>query len=146
MTESNPGSNLQDLLAFVEEDLKSKGIYQKIKAQLRAEVYHSLEDKTTELPEKPKDVFIMAELFKEFLMKFNLNCTLSVFCDEMGCNSQMSVDREFIANELGLNVMDCSDRIPLLLLVIQYLQREQKKRLQSLSDTLQVQHSIDGNS
>ncbi len=110
-----------DLTEAIREALDRKGISSKIKSQLRAEVYHTLEDKSVPIPEKPKDVFIASELIRELMMSFRLQNSLSVFCEEFGQPSEMNVDREFIGGELGLNVLGSDEKIPLLLQIIQHL-------------------------
>ncbi|KAJ1423199.1 hypothetical protein B484DRAFT_398744 [Ochromonadaceae sp. CCMP2298] len=110
-----------DLADAITEALKRKGVYSKMKAQLRAEVYHTLEDKTTPEVEKPQDVFLAAELIREFLIAFKLNNTLSVFCEELGQPSEMRVDREFLGGEVGLNTLGSDESIPLLLSVLRHM-------------------------
>ena len=110
-----------DLVEAICEALKRKGVYSKIKSQLRAEVFHTLEDKTTVAPDKPRDVYLAAELIREFMIKFKLNNSLSVFCEELGQPSEMAVNREFLGGELGLNTLDTDSNIPLLISVLQHL-------------------------
>lgn len=110
-----------DLVEAVTEALKRKGVYAKIKSQLRAEVFHTLEDKSTPVPEKPREVFLAAELIREFMIRFKLNNSLSVFCEEMGQPPEMAVHREFIGSELGLNTLQSDPNIPLLISVLQHM-------------------------
>ena len=122
-----------DLVEAISEALKRKGVYSKIKSQLRAEVFHTLEDKTVTAPEKPRDVYLAAELIREFMIKFKLNNSLSVFCEEMGQPAEMSVDREFIGSELGLNTLQSDSNIPLLISVLQDMM-EKKESYHSNDD------------
>lgn len=110
-----------DLVEAITEALKRKGVYSKMKSQLRAEVFHTLEDKTTPAPDKPRDVYLAAELIREFMIKFKLNNSLSVFCEEMGQPAEMAVNREFLGGELGLNTLGSDTSIPLLISVLQHL-------------------------
>mmetsp|Transcript_55203 Transcript_55203/g.109035 ORF Transcript_55203/g.109035 Transcript_55203/m.109035 type:complete len:133 (+) Transcript_55203:69-467(+) len=110
-----------DLVEAITEALERKGVYSKIKSQLRAEVFHTLEDKNTSAPEKPHDVFLAAELIREFMIKFKLNNSLSVFCEEMGQPPEMGVNREFLGGELGLNTLQSDPNIPLLISVLQHM-------------------------
>eukprot|EP01032_Pedospumella_encystans_P036945 gene36945-41821_t len=110
-----------DLVEAISEALKRKGVYSKIKSQLRAEVFHTLEDKTIVAPDKPHDVYLAAELIREFMIKFKLNNSLSVFCEEMGQPSEMAVNREFLGGELGLNTLESDSSVPLLISVLQHL-------------------------
>lgn len=112
-----------DLIDAVQDALKRRGVYSKIKAHIRAEVYHVLEDKEVQLPEKPADLFIVSELIKEFLMTLNLNNTLSVFCEEMGQPREMTVDRQLIGAELGLNTLNTDRNVPLIMMICEHLKR-----------------------
>ncbi len=128
-----------DLVEAIQEALERKGVYSKIKSQLRAEVFHTLEDKSVESPEKPRDVYIASELMREFLMSFKLQNSLSVFSEEFGQPSEMTVDREFIGGELGLNVMGCDEKIPLLVLIIQHLSNSKSNVKNHLNDSTIVE-------
>eukprot|EP01038_Epipyxis_sp_PR26KG_P011085 gene11085-14880_t len=129
----------EDLTEAIKEALIRKGVYSKIKSQIRAEVYHSLEDKTVSMPEKPRDVFIATELIIEFMMNLQLNNSLSVFSEEVGQPSEMLVDREFIASELGLNAMGTSEKIPLIILLIQHLMNQKEQLFMKANESLIVE-------
>lgn len=132
-----------DLVEAVTEALKRKGVYGNIKAQLRAKVFHALEDKTVDVPEKPRDVFLASELIRDFLMSFDLQNTTSVFCEEMGQPPEMSVDRELIGGELGLNTKGSSSSVPLLMQLIQHLVKEKEERICRMHET-NTGRAIDG--
>jgi len=129
----------QQLVDAVEDALKRRGVLKKLKAQMRAEVFHSLEDKTINYPSKPPDVHLAAELIKEFLMLFNLDSTLSVFCEEMGQPMEMAVDRDLIGLELGLNPAGCDSKIPMLLSLIQYLKKDSANFLKHAGKSIEVE-------
>lgn len=128
-----------DLLEAIEEALHRKGVYSKIKSQLRAEVFHTLEDKSVAFPDKPKDVYIASELIREFLMGFKLNNSLSVFSEEFGQPAEMNVDREFVGGELGLNVLESNPKVPLLVLLVQHLMNSKSEVLNHLRDSTVVE-------
>ena len=90
------------------------------------------------MPSKPKDVFIAFEIIREFLINFQFDNTTSVFCEESGQPDQMLVDREFIVGELGLNATESNEKIPLLVLIIQYLSKLKRDRLDAANDSLLV--------
>jgi hypothetical protein len=118
-----------DLVEAITESLKRKGVYSKIKSQVRAEVFHTLEDKNTPAPEKPREVYLAAELIREFMIRFKLNNSLSVFCEEMGQPAEMGVNREFIGSELGLNTLQSDPNIPLLISVLEHLMDKKAESL-----------------
>ena len=136
-----------DLVEAIVEALERKGVYSKLKSQLRAEVYHVLEDKTTVTPDKPRDVYLVSELIREFMIKFNLQNSLSVFCEEMGQPKEMGIDREFIGGELGLNTLETNPKIPLLISVIQHLIDTKHDHLNRTNESLLVEQeeSVDDN-
>lgn len=121
----------EDLVEAVKTALERKGVAAQVKSQIRAEVFHTLEDKTVELPDKPPDVFLASELIREFLIKLNLRNTLSVFCEEMGQQGQMDVDRELVSAELGINTLESDTNIPLLIQLVQHMGKSKENILQS---------------
>ncbi len=70
-----------------------------------------------------------------------MNNTLSVFCEEFGQPSEMTVDRAMIGSELGLNTLNTDRNVPLLMLITEHLKR-------SRADYHRTQHDsmLDGNS
>ena len=134
-----------DLVSAVESSLKRNGAYSKLKAQLRAEVFHTLEDKTVDMPDKPKDILITSELIKEFLIKYKLDSTLSVFCEEIGQPIDMTVDREFIGGELGINVLGSDESVPLLVQLSTHLRKQKSQTIATLHDSLIAEDSYSDN-
>jgi hypothetical protein len=96
------------------------------------------------MPEKPKDIYLASELIREYLMNLKLDNTTSVFCEELGQPDQMIVDREFIAGELGLNAVGSNEKIPLLVLIIQYLVRNKEEMLNDFNLSVINNDSNDG--
>ncbi len=131
-----------DLVSAVEETLKRRGILDKLKAKIRAEVFHALDDKdvapvrTNHDP--PQDLFIAMELVKDFLMLMKLDNTLSVFCEEMGQTMNMTVDRSFIGSELGVNSAGSDESVPMLVLLTQFM----KKNREELVKNYQLQQQL----
>ena len=85
-----------------------------------------------EMPEKPRDIYLASELIREYLINFRLDNSNSVFCEESGQPEQMIVDREFLAGELGLNAQGSNEKIPLLVLLIQYLSKLKHDNLNAM--------------
>jgi lisH domain-containing protein FOPNL len=131
-----------DLVFAVDEALKRRGVLGKMKAQMRAEVFHALNDSTVIMPEKPPDIFLASELIREFLMAFNLNNTLTVFCEELGQPPEMNLDRLMIGNELGVNTVGSDEKIPLLVLLMQFLKKNRRSYLESATNSVNINESL----
>ena len=132
-----------DLVDAITEALKRKGVYSAIKSKLRAEVFHTLEDKTVIAPSKPRDVFLASELIREFLMKFKLDNSNSVFSEEFGQPPAMQIDRQFVAGELGLNPQGTDESMPLLIQIIQMLIENKAEHLERANDSVVVETGTD---
>jgi len=135
------GDSAGELHTVMMESLKRRGVLGKITANVRAEVFHTLEDKTVPMPDKPAELFLATELIREFLMSAELNSSLSVFNEESGQPQQMVVDREFLGGELGFNVMDgptSAQDTPLLVLLVSHLLAERKRREVDADQSLEV--------
>ena len=133
--------NAGELHAVIMESLKRRGLLGKISANVRAEVFHTLEDKTVPLPDKPTEVFLATELIREYMMSTSLNSSLSVFNEESGQPNEMRVDREFLGGELGFNIMDESQsakETPLLILLVTHLLTERRRSELGADDSLDV--------
>ena len=124
---------LSDLADTVREALSRRGVLNKVKSSIRAEIFHALEDKTVTMPDKPREVFLASELIREFLQLSGLHNSLSVYSEENGQPTEMAVDREFIGGELGVNVQDSmvgTSSVPLLVLLCKHL-LDQKEDLEN---------------
>lgn len=127
-----------DLIGSVKEVLNRRGVIDTLKARIRAEVYHTLEEKSIVgvPPKKPLEVYLASEIVRDFLMSMKLDCSLSVFCQENGQPSEMNVDRAFIGEELGYNMTalgvtathSTQPEAPLLVLLIQSLMKQKDIR------------------
>ena len=121
-------SDLNDLPGLIRANLERKGILRELKAKLRAEVYHMLEDKSIPCPSKGEgSIFLAYELIRDFLQTFQLRNTESVFNEESGQPRESRVDRHFIGEELGINLIDDESKdIPLLVMLVDHLLRLKK--------------------
>ena len=119
-----------ELTEAIYESLNRKGVLNQIKAKIRAEIYSTIEDKTAPSPSKPQEMYLASEIIREFMMSTKLDSSLSVFNEELGQPSEMTVDREFVGAELGFNLIDerGTDRVPLLVLLIKHLQLQKDQR------------------
>jgi lisH domain-containing protein FOPNL len=128
-------SKEEDILNVVKEALEGKGVLSTMKARIRAEIFHTLDDKSVQMPKKPKDVYLANEIIRDYLSCMKLDSTLSVLSDEIGESSnEKGVDREFLGGELGFNTIGCDKETPLLMLLIQfYIKHKQDKELSDLA-------------
>jgi len=118
-----------ELSEAIYESLRRKGTLNQIKAKIRAEIYNTIEDKSTSSPSKPREVYLASEIIREFMMSSKLDTTLSVFNEEMGQPAEILVDREFVGAELGFNMIDeKTDGVPLLVLLVSHLLRSKEER------------------
>ena len=133
--------NAGELHSVIMDSLKRRGVLGKLSANVRAEVFHTLEDKTVPLPDKPTEVYLATELIREYMMNASLNSSLSVFNEESGQPNEMRVDREFLGGELGFNIIDesrAAKETPLLILLVTHLLSERKRIELGADDSLDV--------
>ena len=120
-------TELDDLSRLITANLERKGVLREMKARLRAEVYHMLEDKSIPCPPKGDGpLFLAYELIRDFLQTFQLRNTVSVFSEESGQPIENRIDRHFIGEELGINFIDSGEEIPLLVVLVDYLLKLKK--------------------
>ena len=134
-----------ELSEAIYERLRRKGTLNQIKAWIRADIYHTIEDKTVSTPSKPREVYLASEIIREFLMSSKLESSLSVFNEEMGQPSEMMVDREFVGAELGFNMIDekGTGGVPILVLLIQRLLEEKESREHDFDYSKEVEYDGD---
>lgn len=114
-----------DLIEIVKEALTQKGVFSELKARVRAEVYHLLEDKTVEMPKKHVELFLSIELIREFLVSMKLDNSLSVFTEEIGrASEETGINREFLGSELGFNTFHSDNSVPLITMIVQKLVKD----------------------
>ena len=107
-------SEVTDLKEVLSETLQSNGTLDKLKAQLRAQVFAVLqEDEAAIKPPLSNANLIINELIREYLQYNQYNHTLSVLLPESGQPIEQ-FDRTFLANELGIEMNQYSKKVPLL--------------------------------
>jgi lisH domain-containing protein FOPNL len=131
----------EDLVNAVKEALNRRGVISSLKARIRAEVFHALEDKSIPPPQRPNDVYIANEIIRDFLITMKLDSTLSVLSEEIGQSAEVPVNRELIGGEIGLNTISCDKNTPLLMLLIQhFIKQKQASMLEDMRPT-DLEHS-----
>jgi lisH domain-containing protein FOPNL len=157
MADRSKEVTLDSMPTVVRECLERKGIINKMKALIRSEIFTCLDDKSSSgasavpvQPSNPKGIFLANELIKDYLASLQLNNTLSVFIPENNvstdgrANDNITLDRHFLAEELGINLIESttSTEVPLLVVLIEYLMKlkhTSKGSGVSLDDSLQVE-------
>lgn len=133
----------EDMISAIKEVLRRRGTLAELKSRIRAEVYNAMEDKTVKMPEQSRDIYLASQLVKDFLTYMQLDATLTVFRDEMVLdeNGNSPIVREFVGKELGFNTKESDEDVPLLLLLINHLTRENKSDI-SESGTSNLHHQF----
>lgn len=116
-----------ELKELVIQSLENTGVLAKIRAQLRASVFLALDDANTLQKKKPlannelqnylstRTGEVVGNLFREFLLHFHLDSTLSVYESESQFgHSYSSRDRHSLCRDLGLNSNEIPVKGPLI--------------------------------
>ena len=109
-------ASLADLKDAVKDSLVSRGVFQKIKARMRAEVFKTLEDKDIPTPRADDDTLFLNEIVREYLHFHGYRHALDVFVAEAGIpeDSNDRLDRDFMAEHMRMRETEHSTRLPLL--------------------------------
>ena len=105
-------ASLEELKNVIKETLDKKGTLSKIKAQIRAEIFTSLETEAVPKPKLSNENILINELIREYFTYNHYNHALSVFLHESGQPIDPPFDKKFIAKELKVDDKDIS--VPLL--------------------------------
>ncbi|KAL0484439.1 LisH domain-containing protein FOPNL [Acrasis kona] len=71
--------DLQELKEVLVKNLEKKGVLEKIRSNLRAEIYNALHNEDVERPPITEQELLINELFREYLEFVGYKHTLSVF-------------------------------------------------------------------
>ncbi|GAB1598458.1 lisH domain-containing protein FOPNL-like [Argonauta hians] len=112
-------AQVKDLKNAISESLERKGVLNKIRAEIRAEVFHVLDEHSEGKPPLCNENLIINELIMEYLQYNKYNHTCSVLMAEAG-QSETRLDREFIRNELDVTEDAETSTIPLLYSLVNY--------------------------
>ncbi|KAG4108503.1 FOP N terminal dimerization domain-containing protein [Neocallimastix lanati (nom. inval.)] len=103
----------EDLKEVLKESLEVKGIINKIKANIRSEVFKAIDDEDQEKPKLSYENLIVNELIREYLEFNNYKFTLSVFLSESNQPND-ALDKNFLTKELKVKLDKDSQQLPLL--------------------------------
>ncbi|ORX55520.1 hypothetical protein BCR36DRAFT_347487 [Piromyces finnis] len=103
----------EDLKEVLKESLQVKGVINKIKANIRSEVFKSIDDEDQEKPKLSYENLIVNELIREYLEFNNYKFALSVFLAESNQPNE-ALDKNFLTKELKVKLDKDNQQLPLL--------------------------------
>ncbi|KAK2186240.1 hypothetical protein NP493_209g02015 [Ridgeia piscesae] len=114
------------LPTVVKETLEDRGVLGQIKARIRAEVFHALEEDTEPSPPLGNENMFINELIREYYEFNKYKYSLSVMLAESG-QPAVPLDRQFMAQELSIDDKKDMSAVPLLYsIVAHFLSQKQR--------------------
>ena len=96
-------ASLEDLKNVLRETLEQKGALNKVKAQIRAEIFTALDaDNNQGKPQLPQENILINELIREYLEYNGYYNTLSVLVTESGHPVDPPFDRNYMERKLQI--------------------------------------------
>ena len=94
-------ASLEDLKNVLRETLEQKGVLNRVKAEIRAEIFTALDaDNTQGKPQLPQENIMINELIREYLEYNKYYNTASVLVTETGQPQEPPFDRSYIEKRL----------------------------------------------
>ncbi|XP_033630850.1 lisH domain-containing protein FOPNL-like [Asterias rubens] len=118
-------TSVQELKAVLKETLESRGVMGQIKARVRSEVFHALDDQSDPRPPLSNENMLINELIREYLEFNKYKYTSSVLTAESG-QPQTPLDREFLVNELNITEDRDTASVPLLYSILSHFVHSKK--------------------
>ncbi|KAL4624517.1 lisH domain-containing protein FOPNL [Arapaima gigas] len=106
-------ATISELKSALKETLESRGVLGQLKARIRAEVFHALDDTSEPRPALSRENLLLNELIREYLLFNKYRYTASVLNAESG-QPEVPLDRQFVANELNVVEDPSASTMPLL--------------------------------
>lgn len=106
-------ASLEDLKSALKITLENKGVLQQVKAQIRAEIFNSLDEQETEKPQLSSENILINELIREYLEYNHHFHTVAVLLPESG-QPEGSLGRTVLAKELRIADEGHTRDLPLL--------------------------------
>ena len=119
-------ASLEDLKNVLRETLEQKGVLNKVKAQIRAEIFTALDADNAGKPAIPQENVLINEMIREYLEYNKYYNTLSVMVTESGQPVDPPFDRNYIERRLQINSQPTSSskpQVPLLYEIVNGLQK-----------------------
>ena len=106
-------SSIEELKASLKETMIKRGILNKIKAEMRQEIYEALDNDDNPKPKLTRENFIINELIKEYFNYNDYNYSSKVFQSETG-QIKNNLNRNELAKELNIIEGENNKNKPLL--------------------------------
>uniref|UniRef100_U3IIL7 Centrosomal protein 20 n=1 Tax=Anas platyrhynchos platyrhynchos TaxID=8840 RepID=U3IIL7_ANAPP len=108
-----------ELKQALKEALEKRGVLGQIRANIRAEVFHALDDQSEPRPPLSRENLLINELVREYLEYNKYKYTASVLTAEAG-QPEMPLDRQFLVKELNIVEDANAKSVPLLYGIISH--------------------------
>ncbi|XP_028829662.1 centrosomal protein 20 [Denticeps clupeoides] len=112
-------ASVADLKEVLTETLESRGVLGQIKARIRAEVFHALDDQREQRPPLSRENLLINELVREYLEFNKYRYSASVLSAESG-QPEVPLDRHFLTSELNVIEDPSTQKLPLLYSLISH--------------------------
>ncbi|KAM9305021.1 centrosomal protein 20 [Gastrophryne carolinensis] len=106
-------ATVADLKAVLTDTLDKRGVLGQLKAQVRAEVFAALDDRSEPRPALSHENLLINEMIREYLEFNKYRYTASVLTEETGL-SDVPLDRSFLARELNFAEDTNAQSVPIL--------------------------------
>ena len=106
-------SSIEELKTSLKETMIKRGILNKIKAEMRQEIYEALDNDDNPKPKLTRENFIINELIKEYFNYNDYNYSSKVFQSETG-QIKNNLNRNELAKELNIIEGENNTNKPLL--------------------------------
>ena len=119
-------ASLEDLKNVLRETLEQKGTLNKVKAEIRAEIFTALDaDNTQGKPPVPQENILINELIREYLEYNRYYNTASVLVTESGGPTEPPFDRNFMERKLQVTSSggNKTQQVPLLYELVNGMQQ-----------------------
>ena len=117
-------NSTEQLKSSLKETLINRGVLNKIKAQMRQEIFNIIDNDQDSKPNLTKENLIINELIKEYFKYNNYNYALNVFQSETGQN-KIIFNREDITKELNIIEGENNKNKPILYSIISDLKKQE---------------------
>lgn len=117
-------ASLNELKSAIKDILQENGSLNKIRAEIREQIFKAIETDESPKPKIPEENLIINELIREYFNYMGYFHSSSVFLAESGHPEDAPVDRNFIAKELNIIEEKQSRSIPLIYSLLFGLKKE----------------------